>query len=161
MVQCLKTKKTVFFLKNTCGSKTFIWFFCNKELANNREKTATYRGGWGYCVRGNNRCHGGCSHWCDRAEDWLLWGTEIKNTGLHHCTEWLKCCWWDSSGCINLSHGVCGLWFLSPDCRVRWQCDPCGCVTSCLRPLNADSSWRRVNSQTWTPERRKSCVKEN
>lgn len=61
--------------------------------------------------------------------------------------------------CIYLCHGVCGLCFLSPDCRVRWQCDPCRRVPRCLRPLNANSGWRRVNSQTWTPERTYSCVK--
>lgn len=140
--------------KNNTNKKRFKKN-CNKELDINREKTTTYRGGWGYCVCGNNRCHSGCSHWCDRAEDWLLW-TEIKKADLHLCTEWLRWCRRDSSGCINLCHGVCGLWFLSPNCRVRWQCDPCACVTSCLRSLNADSSWRRVNSQTLTPERTQS-----
>lgn len=65
----------------------------------------------------------------------------------------------ESSGGINLCHSVRGLWFLSPNRRVGWQRDPCGCVSGCLRPLNADSGWRRVNSQTWTPARTKSWTK--
>lgn len=51
-------------------------------------KASTYCGGGGYSsVCGNNRCHSGCSHWCDRAEDWLLWGTDMKNIALHHGME--------------------------------------------------------------------------
>lgn len=88
-------------------------------------------------------------------------GEQIWRTLLY--TLWhgmiIQCCPWQSTVCSNLCHGVCGLWFLSPNCRVRWQCDPCRRVPRRLRPLNANSGWRRVNSQTWTPERRYSSVK--
>lgn len=79
----------------------------------NTQKNKTYCGGRGYSVRGNNWCNSGCSHWCDRAEDGLLWGAEIKNTDLHHCTEWLFIAaddtYQEALTCVMVCAG-CGFW---------------------------------------------------
>lgn len=85
-------------------------------------------------------------------------GEQMRRT-LIYILAWNDYSVFSMAVCINLCHGVCGLWFLRPNCRVRWQRDPCRRVPRCLRPLNANSGWRRVNSQTWTPEKRHSCVK--
>lgn len=53
----------------------------------------------------------------------------------------------------HLCHGVRRLRLLSPNCWVRWQRDPCGGVTGCLRPLNTDGGQPR------TPERKPYCIK--
>lgn len=59
----------------------------------------------------------------------------------------------------HLCHGVRGLRLLSPDCRVRRQCDAGGRVAGRLGPLDADRGRRRVDGQPRTPGRKHCNIK--